>query len=466
MATRTIDIGEIIDSQYWRGFLGRFLILLSLLAIFDGYNFGCMAFAAPSLIREWHIDKTTFGAVFAAVTLGGMIGAFAFGLVSDYWGRKPSVVTGLLIFGAMSLLTVRVANVHQLLALRFLTGIGVGALIPVLLTIAVEFAPRRLRAGVAMVAVIGIGLGITAAGFVGASLVPAYGWQAIFWIGGIAPLCMALIVFFGLPESPRFLLSRKRDMRRLGEILRRIDPSFDIPAGAEFTDKDKIVEVDAGTGRAPALLLFRGRLLAITMLLWVAFFMGTITPSVFVTWLPTLGEGLGVAPSFAALAVSIGGFGLIAASLLLMPLLQRFGFIVISLWTLIAPPMLIILGLTPVSNQEFVVLSVLLGFADGGSQGGTNAMVGQFYPDECRGTGVSWAVMMSRLGAVVGPVLTGVILSHGLSVRELFLLMAIPVIVFIACTFVLGLLHRRLRRDDTRQAFSMTTGEVPNAAKI
>lgn len=93
-------------------------------------------------------------------------------------------------------------------------------------------------------------------------------------------------------------------------------------------------------------------------------------------------------------------------------------------------------------------------------------MVGQFYPDECRGTGVSWAVMMSRLGAVVGPVLTGVILSHGLSVRELFLLMAIPVIVFIACAFVLGLLHRRLRRDDTRQAFSMTTGEVPNAAKI
>lgn len=273
------------------------------------------------------------------------------------------------------------------------------------------------------------------------------------------------------------MLSRGSEWRRwephihapgtvMNNQLRRIDPRFAPPAGAVFTDRNKIVKTEAKSVGVPAVLLFRGRLALITLLLWAAFLVGYIRPSIFVTWVPTLGEGLGVAPSFAAIALSIGGVGLTVASLLIMPLLRRFGFIAIALWTVIAVPPLVVLGLTHVSNLEFVVLFVIVGFAGGGSQGGTSAMVGQLYPDECRGTGVSWALMMSRVGAVLGPIIAGVLLSRGVTVRELFLLMAVPVVLFIVCAFVLGLAHRRLLRAGDTRPMLPTMGEVRDAAKI
>ena len=119
-----------------------------------------------------------------------------------------------------------------------------------------------------------------------------------------------------------------------------------------------------------------------------------------------------------------------------------------------------------VSNAEFIALFVLVGAAGGGSQGAMNAMVGQFYPDECRGTGVSWAVMMSRFGAVVGPILAGVLLGRGVSVQLLFLLMAIPVVLFSASALVLSLFHQRLRRDSKPCDIPLMTAEVSGAAKI
>jgi MFS transporter, AAHS family, 4-hydroxybenzoate transporter len=443
MAGTTVDISEIIDGQNWRGFLPRFLGLLALMAIFDGYDLGCMAFAAPSILREWQVDKATFGVVLAAVTFGSIIGSFTFGLISDYWGRKRTAVTALLVFGVTSLVTVRATDVNQLMALRLLTGIGLGGLMPMLLTMAVEFAPQRLRSSIAMLAVIGLGFGITSAGFVGATLVPDHGWHIIFWIAGIGPIAIALLAYLALPESPRFLLSRERPAEQIAAVLRRLDPSFVLPAGAAFTDRNKIVETGEKMARVPASLLFRGRLARITLLLWAAYFVGTITPALVVTWVPTLGEGLGVEPGFAALSVTIGGFGLIGASLVMMPLLRRFGFIAIPIWTLITVPPLVIIGLTPVSNIEFVVLFVLIGIGGGASQGGTNAMVGQFYPDECRGTGISWAQMVSRVGGVLGPLVAGALLSRGVTVSQLFLLMAVPVLLFVICAFLLSVAHRR-----------------------
>jgi len=465
-ASGTIDISEIIDGQRWRGFLPSFLAMLSLMAVFDGYDFGCMAFAAPSIIRVWHVDKASFGLVFAAVTFGGIFGGLICGLVSDYWGRKFAAIAALLVFGAMSLATVGAKNVPELMILRFLAGIGIGALMPMLLTIAVEFAPQRLRSALAMTAIVGVGLGIMVAGIVGATLVPTFGWKIIFWIAGIGPIVIAVLAFFILPESPRFLLIRNRPASRIAAVLRRIDPRFVPPANAVFTDRNKIVKSEAESARVPAAMLFRGRLAPITLLLWAAFLVGYITPSIFVTWVPTLGEGLGVAPKFAALAVSIGGIGLIAASILIMTLLRRFGFLAISLWTLMAVPALAILGLTQVSNIEFVVLFVIVGFAGGGSQGGTSAMVGQLYPDECRGTGVSWALMMSRIGAVLGPILAGLLLGRGVSVHNLFLFMAAPVLLFVIFAFLLGLVHRYLLRAGEARPIPLVTREVPDAAKI
>jgi MFS transporter, AAHS family, 4-hydroxybenzoate transporter len=464
-ATGTIDISEVIDGQHWGGFLGRFVALMFLMGLFDGYDLSCMAFAAPSLMREWHVDKGVFGAVFAAATFGGIVGGFVFGYVSDYWGRKYTAITAMIIFGGLSLATVYVANVPELLMLRFFAGFGIGALLPLIVNISVEFAPQRFRATVTMASVVAVGIGIMLAGVVGASLVPTHGWQIVFWIVGIGPLAIAALAFFALPESPRFLLSRKRPAHQIVAVLRHINSRFPIPADIEFTDRNKIVKVAIAPTKYPALMLFRGRLAAITPLLWVTYFFCTITPSIIITWVPALGENLGIAQSFAALSVSIGGTGLVVASLLLMPLLERFGFVVVWPWPLLAVPAFAVLGVARVTNIEFVALFMLIGFAGGGTQAGMHASVGQFYPDECRGTGVSWAVCISRFGAVVGPIVAGALLSKGTSVHTLFLLMCIPVLTFSACAFVLSMLNSRMRREADPRA-TLTIEELSRAAEI
>ena len=107
MATKTMISRRSSTGSAGEAFLLHFLALLCLMAVLDGYDFGCMAFAAPSIIREWHVDKTTFGIVFAAVTFGGMCGV----LYSVF--SATAAVTALLIFGAMSLATVGAVNVQQ-----------------------------------------------------------------------------------------------------------------------------------------------------------------------------------------------------------------------------------------------------------------------------------------------------------------------------------------------------------------
>lgn len=464
MAGSTVDISEVLDGQRWRGFLAHFLVLLCLMAIIDGYDFACMGFAAPSILRDWHVGKATLGVVFAAATVGAIIGGFAFGLISDYWGRKNTAVTALLTFGTMSLVTVRATEVHQLMALRLLAGIGLGGLMPMLLTMAVEFAPQRLRSSLAMLAFIGVATGIASVGFVGAALVPDFGWHIIFWIAGIGPVAIAILVYFALPESPRFLLSRKRPAERIAAVLRRINRRYVLPADAEFTDRNRS-KTEAEGARMPASLLFRGRLARITLLLWTAYLIGTITPSLFVTWGPTLAEGLGLAPRFAAISLTIGGFGLIAASFVMMPLLRRYSFIVIPFWTLITVPPLAVIGLTHVSSFEFVVLSVLIGVGGGGSQGGTNAMVGLFYPDECRGTGISWAQMMARIGSVLGPLIAGALLSRGVTVPQLYLLMPVPVILFVICAFLLSVEHWRQSRAGGPNVIPTMKQDLPDGVR-
>jgi MFS transporter, AAHS family, 4-hydroxybenzoate transporter len=211
-------------------------------------------------------------------------------------------------------------------------------------------------------------------------------------------------------------------------------------------------------------MLFRGRLAMITPLLWIAYFFCTMSAAFIVTWVLALGESLGIAPSYAALAVSIGGLGLIVASLLLMPFLDRYGFIVVWPLPLISLPAYAILGLHHVFNMEFVALLVLIGFAGGGAQSGLHSTVGQFYPDECRGTGISWAVVMSRFGAVLGPIGAGAILSKGFSAQTVFLVMAIPVLLFSICALGLGVLHSRMRSGVHGHGAPLATKELSSVA--
>ena len=171
----------------------------------DGYDIGAIAFAAPHLIAEWHIPPKALGLVLSASNIGVLFGSQIFGWIGDRYGRKTALILSNLLFGVLTYAAAYSTDLTQLSWLRFFAGLGIGGVIPNFVAINAESAPRNLRATLAIIAVGLVPLGGAMAGFAGAALVPQYGWQILFEIGGIVPIVLALAAIFGLPESIKFM---------------------------------------------------------------------------------------------------------------------------------------------------------------------------------------------------------------------------------------------------------------------
>jgi len=205
---QTINIERLIDEQR----LGLFnvnLLVWSFLAMFaDGYEITAMAFAAPELVRIWGVDPAALGPVFSASLIGIFIGAPLLGYIGDRNGRKAAIILGCLICGTSTLAMVFAENLQQLFVLRIVTGIGIGGLMPNTVSLTSELSPKRFRAMLIVLMFTGITLGAGTPSIIAAWLVPQYGWQVLFLIGGIVPLVIAVGIVSFLPESIKFLARR------------------------------------------------------------------------------------------------------------------------------------------------------------------------------------------------------------------------------------------------------------------
>jgi MFS transporter, AAHS family, 4-hydroxybenzoate transporter len=443
-----IDVSTVIENQRPRGFLVTFLVLGCLMTFFDGYDIMAIAFAAPSIIRDWHLERAAFAVVFSAGTFGMAVGCAIFGFVSDKWGRKPTAVFTVLLFGVFSLLTIFTSNIEEITVARFLTGVGIGALMPTIYTLCVEFVPKAIRATAVTIVVASFNVGAMLAGVLAAWLMPLYGWTSVYWVAGIVPLCIAAAMLVLLPESPRFLVSRNRPPSQIAAVLKRIDPTLAIPAGARFIDGSLLSERQLGLSGSTFGMLFQGRLAMVTPLLWSSYFFCAVAVFFISSWTPTLAQALGISAAYSALALTFFSLGTLIASLSMMRFLDRFGAIIIPVFPVIACPAFVLLGLASVSDVGFIALLFLTGVGIGGGLNGLHSVVGQFYPNACRATGASWAVGISRVGGIVGPGLAGLLLAMNLSVKGIFLTTIVPTLLFAVCAVGLGVFHCRILRGE------------------
>ena len=160
--------------------LGAFQIKLilwsALIAFIDGYDIGAIAFAAPHLIQEWHVEPKSLGLVLTASNFGVLFGSQIFGWIGDRYGRKTALIAANLLFGELTDRAASSANLTELSWLRFFAGLGIGGVIPNVVAINAESAPRHLRATLAIMATGMVPLGGALAGFASAAFVPQYGW--------------------------------------------------------------------------------------------------------------------------------------------------------------------------------------------------------------------------------------------------------------------------------------------------
>src|SRR5215472_594396 len=209
MAARaSLDVSEIIEQQK----LGRFLVGLVLISwiitFFDGLDSNLISFASPYFASEFHLSKVQTGNIFSMGLLGTLIGGFILGYVGDRIGRRPTVILATGGFGVLTICFYLANSYAALFALRLANGIPLGGMLPLAWALNIEYAPKRYRATIVTVIMMGYSLGTALGGPIAIWLIPKLGWQAVFLLGGAISLVCAGVLFLMLPESIRFLVAK------------------------------------------------------------------------------------------------------------------------------------------------------------------------------------------------------------------------------------------------------------------
>jgi AAHS family 4-hydroxybenzoate transporter-like MFS transporter len=425
---RAPTVSEIIDQRT----MGRYQIwtmaLCGMVIVLDGFDTQSIGFLAPSMAESLHVPVKAFGPIFAAALFGLMISSMLSGPIADRWGRKGPIVTCTLIFGTFAMLTARCTSFDQLLACRFLTGLGLGGALSNSVALMSEYAPKRLLAVIVSMIFCGMPAGAVLATQVSAVMLPRWGWQSVFYAGGILPLTLALLLIAILPESVRYLEVSGADQRKISNILARISPEF---AGASVSRS----EHQDLRRKAPVVNLFTEGRAAGTILLWIPYFMNLLMLYFVVFWLPALLRQTGKPVSAGATAIMLFSVGGIAGSFVEGNLMNRWGAFTVLLTEFLCTTLLIASLAYSNSFPLMMTITFVLGFVVQGAQGGLSAVAATFYPISIRSTGIGWCLGVGRIGSIVGPLLGGVMLKLDWSPREILLAGSIPALCAAAATF-------------------------------
>ncbi len=385
------------------------LSLCFLTAAIEGIDLQSMGIAAPALGPEFHLTRQQLGVVVAASPLGLFFGAFIGGRAADLWGRKRALVLATAVFGAFQLCTAWAPGFWSLVGLRLLCGFGLGGAMPNLIALTAEASGGRNSILNVVITIAGMPAGGTLASLIGFLAGPHGDWRLVFYVGGIAPLALAPVIAFALPESPLF-----RQVRAL-------------QVGAP----EKMSRVLFGCGRMSA-----------TLLLWVAYFFTAFMTHLLLNWLPVLMGTRGFSKTDALIIQILFNVGAAVGSVLLGWWMQRwpsrlllficYAGLALSLWVIAQVGRELALAASAAALVGTFLLSaqfILYGIAP------------DYYSVSVRGTGTGAAVAAGRLGSVVGPYLAGVLLGGGASEAHVLEAMLPVTATAAAAAFCLQLLE-------------------------
>lgn len=287
MNIRQVQLSELIDQQKFGRFLCAVVGLGFAAIILDGFDISVMGLIAPQLRTQWNLSHDTLGYALSAALIGQTIGAFCGGTFSDRFGRRPVIIASVLSFGICTLGTAVATSVPFLIATRFLSGLGLGAIIPSTTTLIAEFAPKRMKALLVTLTLCGFTVGGAGGGVLVAYLLPEYGWRSILIIGGVVPIVLVLVMFAYLPESLNFLLIKQKNQGAIWRITKNIDPDFDFDRCELRTNETSVASKNSIRS------VFSGPYMKATILLCLTDFFVLFLIYLFNSWLPTLIKEVG-----------------------------------------------------------------------------------------------------------------------------------------------------------------------------
>jgi AAHS family 4-hydroxybenzoate transporter-like MFS transporter len=416
-----IDVAQWIDHQKLSKMQIIVAVTCCIAVALDGFDAQIIGFVAPAIIGEFKIQPQELAKIFSVGLFGILIGCLLLAPLADWVGRRWIMIVSVALFALATLATSEVVSLDQLLILRFITGIGLGACMPNALALTSEYAPKRLRGTLTAWMFTGFSLGAFIGGLLVAQIIPLYGWRFIFLIGGILPIILCFLMLFTLPESVRHLAAHNSYDPRIKTILLKMDPHQSLGDDTQF-----IISEDHMKGFTLPHLFREGRTFG-TLLLWVMFFLMLFDVFLLASWTPTVLVGAGLSREEAVYAGAAQQAGSVLATIILGPFFDRFGFY----RTLI--PLLIIASISVIAiglgGTNLLIIDSSAFFAGAGIMGGQTSIIvlaGTFYPTFIRTTGVGWGLGIGRIGAIVGPLIGGAMLATQWKPNEIFQMASVP----------------------------------------
>ena len=436
-----VQVSHLLDERGFSGFHVKLLVWSLFIVFIDGYDINAIAVAAPELIKAWHVPPSALVPVLTGSNVGVLFGSALFGFVGDRYGRKAALIGSNLLFGIFTVLAAYSTNLNELAWLRVIAGIGIGGVIPNVIALNAESAPRRLRVTLAIIATGLVPIGGGLPGLVGRFLVPQYDWPIIFLIGGIAPIVFGIVAIFGLPESIKFMSLHDRYRGAMEKLVRAIRPDFQIPPNARYVIEDEKNYAGFSPKR-----LFGDGLALITPLLWLVFALNLMGFFFLAAWTPTLLVTAAHVPAGTAfLVLTALQFGGSAGALGLCRWIDRKRFLAVTVLFALAVPVVASIGWFGVSSEASVIVAAFVaGLLVLGIQSGINVAGAMIYPTSLRANGSGWQLGIGRFGAILGPAIGGLLL--GLPVEQLYMWAAIPFALgAVICFIVYRLNEARLK---------------------
>lgn len=415
---RNIDVNDVIDNATFNKFHWKVLFWCTLIIVFDGYDLVIYGVVLPILMDQWDLNPYVAGLLGSSALFGMMFGAMGFGMLSDRLGRKKVIITCVVLFSVTTVINGFATTPWQFGILRFIAGLGIGGVMPNVVSLMSEYSPAKRRSTLVALMFSGYAVGGMMSAGLGIWIVPNYGWEIMFYLA-VVPMLMLPFMLKFLPESVAFLMAQKRE-GEARDILTQVAPLKHI------NEQDVLTVPPTTDSKAPVLELFRDGRAMSTMMFWVAFFCCLLMVYALGSWLPKLMSNAGYALSSSLMFLMVLNVGAIIGAVGGGWLADRLSLrsVLVSFFIL-GSGSLVLLGY----ESPMWFLYILVGIAGAttiGSQILLYAYVAQYYPTSIRSTGLGWASGIGRNGAIVGPLLGGALLAMALPHQMNFLALAVP----------------------------------------
>ncbi len=418
-------VAEVIDNGQISGQQILVVGLCMLFNMLDGFDITAMAIVASAVSQELQLTADRLGLIFSFALAGMMTGAMFLAPVSDIIGRRKVIILSVILVGVSVLLTANATSLTEFIILRFVSGLGAGAMLACQATLTAEYSPKKYRSLSVAATTAGYPFGAMMTAVVAGFIMPEYGWRGMFWFGGVVTLAMGIVAWVFIPESLKYLLERRPEnaLQRINKILLKLkkDTLADLPVVA----KAAVGKAKGFVGTMTSLLAPEHRV--VTLILWTSFFLCFSTLYFLMSWIPKLMEQSGYSAEKGHFAYFLFNLGGVTGIFLLGTLSTRWKLTnLVFVFLLSAAVCMVIFASAP--NQLNLLLTVIffMGILLQGGFVGLYAVAAKVYPTEIRSTGIGWAIGLGRSGAVVGPAAAGFLIAAGLSMSANYYVFAVP----------------------------------------